>query len=158
MLEECNDVKEYWQGVDDLIQRWLAERAALLAAYEDVSDIMVAHLDDAQTVARLRTFCQILMDYISAGHFEVYGQLVKESNVFADKNARLADELYPAIIATTDDAVAFNDTYDTDQHCQVALAKLPTALAQLGISLKERFSLEDKLIAAMHTAHRSLVG
>jgi regulator of sigma D len=159
VLEECKDVNEYWQGVDQLIKRWLDERETLLDTYDNVSDIIVNNLDDAQAIPRLRTFCQILMDYISAGHFEIYGQLVKEGKVFADKkNASLADELYPRIIKTTDDAVAFNDTYDTDQHCHVALSKLPTALAHLGMSLKERFALEDKLIQSLHRSHRNLIG
>lgn len=158
MLDECKDVSEYWQGVDQLIKRWLDERQSLLDAYHDVSDIIIEHLDDVEALTRLRTFCQIMMDYISAGHFEVYGQLAKEGKVFADNNATLAAELYPHIVKNTEGAVNFNDTYDTDQHCHIAISKLPTALGQLGISLKERFALEDKLIQALHTAHRNLIG
>lgn len=157
MLDECKDVSEYWQGVDQLIKRWLDERQSLLDAYYDVSDIIIEHLDDVEALTRLRTFCQILMDYISAGHFEIYGQLVKEGKVFADSNASLAAELYPHIIKSTDTAVTFNDTYDTDQHCQIAISKLPSALADLGNALKKRFQLEDQLIQALHTAHRNLI-
>lgn len=158
MLEECKDVSEYWQGVDQLIKRWLDERQSLLDAYDDVSDIVIEHLDDVEALTQLRTFCQILMDYISAGHFEVYGQLVKEGNVFADKNTTLTEEIYPRIVKNTETAVNFNDTYDTDQHCHIAISKLPTALAQLGGVLKERFLLEDKLIESLHTSHRKLLG
>ena len=158
MLEECKNVSEYWQGVDQLIKRWLGERQALLDAYYDVGNIVIEHLDDVEALTRLRTFCQILMDYISAGHFEVYGQLVKEGRVFADNNAKLAETLYASIIKNTEAVVNFNDTYDTDQHCHVAISKLPTALAQLGVLLKERFVVEDKLIDALHTAHRNLLG
>jgi regulator of sigma D len=157
VLEECKDVNEYWQGVDQLLKRWLVERQSLLDAYDDVSDIIIEHLDDVEALTRLRTFCQILMDYISAGHFEIYGQLVKEGKVFADNNAAIAEALYPSIVKNTEAAVNFNDTYDTDQHCHIAISKLPTALAQLGGLLKERFLLEDKLIEALHTAHRNLI-
>lgn len=98
------------------------------------------------------------MDYVSAGHFEVYDHLAKEAEDFNDSSAReLMNKLYPALTETTQLALDFNDTYDTSEHSEKALRKLHEELSRLGEELSERFAMEDQLIDALHTAHSELL-
>ncbi len=39
--------------------------------------------------------CEVLVDYVSAGHFEVYEQLIQEAREFNDGGLELAAKLYP---------------------------------------------------------------
>lgn len=90
------------------------------------------------------------MDYISAGHFTVYDQLVSEA---AKENTQVAaDELYTQISATTDEALSFNDHY-ADIEKDEELHQFDRNLAKLGEQLEIRFELEDELIHALHTHH-----
>ncbi len=96
---------------------------------------------------RLREFCQILVDYISLGHFEMYPRLTD----VPERRARvqtLANSLYPKFMDATDAAIAFNDRYE--HLAAAALGKaLDDDLASLGQALTSRFALEDQLIDAM---------
>ena len=76
MLENCKSAKERWGGVSEIIDRWLEERQAMLVQYCALSGLD-QDLSDLQRGEKLRSFCQILVDYVSAGHFEVYDQLIK---------------------------------------------------------------------------------
>ena len=81
MLDNCQNAKERWGGVHQLIDRWLKERQELLVHYCDLSDTArgTASEDLGKKLERL---CQILVDYTSAGHFEIH----VESEAFEGKN------------------------------------------------------------------------
>lgn len=57
-----------------LIDRWLHERQQLVQAFDALSGIQAP----APNAEELQHFCQLLLDYVSAGHFEVYEQLTAE--------------------------------------------------------------------------------
>ncbi|MCQ4312501.1 sigma D regulator [Stutzerimonas sp. VN223-3] len=148
MLESCRNAQERWGGVHLLIDRWLQERHALINAFDGL------HVSDA-TASRsaLQKFCEILLDYVSAGHFEIYEQLLDEAEAFGDKRGLdLAHQIYPRIEAITEVAVAFNDRCDNGD-C-LDSPGLPDELNCLGRLLHERFELEDCLIEVLHTAHK----
>jgi regulator of sigma D len=92
------------------------------------------------------------MDYISAGHFEIYEQLLGEARAFDDEPAlALAAQVYPQIEASTLAVLDFNDRCDNgDCRDSVGLAR---ELQRLGQLLHQRFELEDCLIEVLHTAH-----
>ena len=121
--------------------------------YCSLSGISNFSPDNAACMTKLRLFCQILMDYASAGHFEVYEQLLNEARAFQDGSEALLDRLYPQIAETTSTFIAFNDTYDTEAHSAQAFGKLKQALSHLGEDMATRFALEDQLINALHNAH-----
>lgn len=150
MLENCQSAKERWGGVNNIIDRWLEERQQLLVQYCALSDAM----SDEQRGNKLKEFCQILVDYVSAGHFEVYDQLIKEGREFQDKEAlQEAGSLYNTIDKTTEKLLDFNDKYlETDD-----LASIDTDLSRLGETLETRFTAEDRMIAVLHTSHKDLV-
>ncbi len=153
MLENCKSAKERWGGVSEIIDRWLEERQEMLVQYCALSGLN-EELSDVQRGEKLRSFCQILVDYVSAGHFEVYDQLIKEGREFDDAEAlQEASKLYDVVDTTTEKLLDFNDKYlETDD-----LTALSLDLSQLGEALEIRFSAEDRLIAVLHTAHKDLV-
>ncbi len=150
MLQNCKSAQERWGGVSTLIDRWLQERQEVLVDFCALGKIN--DFDSKNTLHRekLKTFCEILVDYTSAGHFEIYDQLVQECKELKDSNGlKAADALFQAIDTTTEIILDFNDKYlETDD-----LKTLATDLSQLGVSLEARFSAEDQMIDVLHTAH-----
>ena len=157
MLEDCTTKEERWGGVNDIVDRWLMERQELIVLYCALSGSYNFSPNKESSKQKLRKFCQIMLDYVSAGHFEVYDQLVREAEEFKDGSEELAAELYPKINLTTEVALDFNDKYDTDEHCKEAKDQLTASLSKLGEVLVSRFDLEDQLIEAMHNSHADLV-
>ena len=148
MLESCRNAQERWGGVHLLIDRWLQERHALITAFHELHTGV-----EPVTRPALQKFCQLLLDYVSAGHFEIYEQLIHEGKAFGDQRGlELAKQIYPRIEAITGAAVAFNDRCDNGDCLESP--DLPDELKRLGQLLHERFELEDCLIEVLHTAHR----
>lgn len=153
MLENCKTAQERWGGTHQIIDRWLEERKQVLVHYFDIS-VEKSLEPDNQT---LQLFCEVLMDYVSAGHFEVYEQLVREAKEFNDGGIELAKKLYPRLEATTTKILDFNDRYDTDKHSQAYQESLADDLSSLGETMTERFELEDQLIERLHNIHREQI-
>lgn len=145
MLESCRNAQERWGGVNQLIDRWLRERHELVRAYSALAE----PINDKA----LQSFCELLVDYVSAGHFEVYEQLTSEAKAFNDQRGlELAKQIYPRIEAITEVALAFNDQCEKDDCLENP--SLPDSLIRLGQLLHERFDLEDCLIEVLHNAHQ----
>lgn len=152
MLERCKNAQERWGGVHSLIDRWLLERCELIEIFADLRDNPTAQVSE-QTLQR---FCQVLVDYLSAGHFGVYEQLYNEAREFEDAKAmELAKRIYPRLENITEALMAFNDRCDNGD-CRDA-GVLQQELVPLANQLHERFELEDCLIEVLHTAHQSKV-
>lgn len=150
MLESCRNAQERWGGVHQLIDRWLGERRELVLAY---SALAKAPQASAISCESLQGFCELLVDYVSAGHFEVYEQLTNEAKAFNDQRGlELAKQIYPRIEAITQVALAFNDHCDNGDSRDSA--SLLAELHHLGQLLHERFELEDCLIEVLHNAHQ----
>lgn len=154
MLENCQNAKERWGGVNDIVDRWLHERQQLIVEYCSLSGIQTFDENDTEHQAQVRRLCQILVDYVSAGHFEVYEQLIKEGKDFGDEQAlKQAAEFYQLIDKTTEALLDFNDKYqETDD-----LSELASDLSAIGQHLEPRFSAEDQMIEVLHTSHKELV-
>lgn len=145
MLDNCRNAQERWGGVHQLLDRWLQDRHQLINAFQSLSGRPQA------SCPLLEEFCVQLMDYVSAGHFEIYEQLLAEARAFEDQDAlALAGQVFPQIEASTAAVLDFNDRCDNGD-CRDSLAR---ELQQLGALLEQRFELEDCLIEVLHTAHR----
>jgi regulator of sigma D len=99
----------------------------------------------------------VLVDYVSAGHFEVYEQLIQEAREFNDGGLELAAKLYPRIEQTTEVALNFNDRLDGRELSEVDVKELFNELSRLGEVLESRFEMEDFLIENLHNAHAGKV-
>jgi regulator of sigma D len=150
MLESCQNAQERWGGVHLLIDRWLQERNELIKAFDALGDTPEALVKNRKT---LQTFCGVLVDYTSAGHFEIYEQLTNEAKAFNDtRGLELAETIWPRIDEITQKALDFNDYCDKGD-CSDAAVILQKR-EELGHLLHERFELEDCLIEVLHTAHK----
>jgi regulator of sigma D len=153
MLEQCT-IKERWSGVNEIIDRWLYERQLLIVQFCALSGVHEFSSKTDHSHLRLQKFCQLLTDYVSAGHFEVYYQLIREAEEFKDGSEKLAQSLLPSITATTETVIAFTDKY---VEAEGPFTNLSQNLSKLGETLASRFEYEDRLIDVMHEAHRELV-
>ncbi len=150
MLEDCKTAQERWGGVSEIIDRWLQERKQLLVQYCRLSEV-IEEAQDESVAPLVRSLCEIMVDYTSAGHFEVYDQLVKEGQEFNDEaGLKTAAELFKIVDATTEDILDFNDKYlETDD-----LDAILGDLSKLGEVLAARFEAEDNMIEVLHVAHK----
>ena len=157
MVETFRPTKESWSSVDSLIARWLDERQGLIVLYCSINTLPHYSPREVSKAVKIQAFCQVLMDYISFGHFEIFEKLVQEGKAFNDGGIDIATRIYPAIQLSTDASVEFNDKYDTAEKCIALFEELKTDLSVLGELLEDRFRCEDKLIESLHTAHRDKV-
>lgn len=129
-----------------VIQELLDERRQLWSLFSNLNHQRPASAPDALDV-RIREFCQVLVDYISLGHFEIYPRLTEVPERRARVQA-LANTLYPRFAAATDAAIDFNDKYEALSGSALR-TQLDPDLQRLREALSVRFALEDQLIGAM---------
>ncbi|QJQ96897.1 MULTISPECIES: sigma D regulator [Halomonadaceae] len=153
MLENCKTALERWGGVHELIDRWLDQRREMLVDFVELQEACDTDLE-AVSKARIDAFSELLMDYISAGHFEIYPQLREEAKAFNDNEALLvAGQLLERLEMSTELVLSFDADYSTPVRCEHYLTRLPAWLERLAKGLTERFALEDQLIGRLHAAH-----
>jgi regulator of sigma D len=145
MIREQN-VAERRQQTNKLINELLDERQDVWHIYSEIAD-MKPFSEEKPVEIVVQRFCQILIDYISLGHFGVYQRLVDGSER-RRKVLAVAEEIYPQIAMTTDAVVAFNDNYDKLDGSSLR-RNLINDLSMLGEALATRFELEDRLIGTM---------
>ncbi|WP_075173272.1 Rsd/AlgQ family anti-sigma factor [Neptunomonas phycophila] len=153
MLEKCQNAKERWGGVSNIIDNWLEARQKLISQFVALPSTEVKNLE-----SKIGQFCTAMMDYLSSGHFEVYEQLLREGSEYDDGGLEKAQKLFPLIQPTTDAALDFNDAYSSFSSPTVQqIREFSFQLSTLGENIEERFTLEDQLIEVLHTAHRDIV-
>jgi regulator of sigma D len=130
-------------------------RRELLGKYTEIAVALDSIVDDEKLQQRQQGLCELLVDYVSAGHFEVFNELLNEAESFADGSGALAERLMPTIGDTTEVIMAYEEKYSSTQGRQ---EKLKRDLSALGEVLESRFVMEDRLIAGLHYRHRRLVG
>lgn len=147
MLRRNKAAKEQWAGLHQALDRWLEERQELLVRYCQIASLPPydKHWEKLPPAQEIRAFCEILIDYISAGHFELYDHILEEANAHNQSTAEFGDKIYPQIHTTTETALDFHDTYaevcDTD-----TLPNFTRDISSLGEALQTRLELEDQLI------------
>jgi len=135
-----------------VIDNWLAERSQVIVMYCKLSGYR--NQTKLPATEQINGFCDILIDYVSAGHFEVYQQLVKDCDINGQTSLDLLNELYPSITKTTDIVVDFNEKYskmlasDNDM-----MQRFDRDLSQLGEAIAKRVDLEDGLIDTLESKH-----
>ena len=130
----------------EIINDLVNERQQLLVAFCRVAGLE-PHGEEGSPGAHLKEFCQVLVDYAAAVHFELYARVAEGKERRAEV-LRIAKESYPKIAEITQRAVDFNDRYDRSADDPVSAA-LETDLSRLGEELAVRFELEDQLFRAL---------
>ena len=150
MVENNQTLQQDWGGVGEIIDRWLEERRDMLVKYCELSEINNFDGTNDDHGRKLKCFCEVMVDYVSVGHFEVFEQLAGEGKAFSDKEGlQQGAELMEKIQLSTEELLDFNDKYlATDD-----LDTLATDLSAIGETLAQRFESEDKMIEVLHNAH-----
>ena len=149
--------QELWQQVDALITGWLKERQSLILLLCAVDGLREFTPPGTPVFVKVQAFCELLVDYVSAGHFEVYGKLVQEAENFGEDASELVDALFPKLKEATTLALWFNDKYEDRDKFEKNRDSLTADMSLIAESLSERFELEDQLIADLHARHKATV-
>ncbi|MCC1495860.1 Rsd/AlgQ family anti-sigma factor [Alcanivorax sp. 1008] len=141
---------QQWQRIELLVQQWLGERQQILRMLFSLRTLISSDRQRSPLPQRVQQFCQLLMDYVSAGYFEVYRELAREVHHTQPENRALVAAILQRLEESTDAALAFNDDFDSNGNITALRANLPQRLHELLIKLEERFALEDQLIVSIH--------
>ncbi|MBL6985740.1 MAG: Rsd/AlgQ family anti-sigma factor [Methylobacter sp.] len=133
------------QQAEQLIAELQNERQQVWSLYCHVAELIPFSAN--QTVRnKLARFSEMLIDYVSLGHFGVCESLFSGSDN-EDSALSAAREIYPELSSTTQAAVAFNDKYE--HGATTVLDELKQDLSELGENLAKRIDLEDRLCELM---------
>ena len=150
MLRRSSQAIEKWKGFDKAIDRWLDERHHLILQLSEFAADHDFEQVSPQVTEKIHGFTSLLIDYISAGHFEFYQQLVAEGREFGDEDAVTNSRpLLEAIDISTEQALAFNEKYEDLSE----VSEFADDLSSLAETLVTRFDAEDEMIARLHRAH-----
>ena len=154
MLTRLEQAQKQWGGSLGAIDNWLQERQDLLVAYCQLAGLPPFDNVDRALPQKsdIQAFCQVLMDYLSAGHFEVFDQVVAQCKKNGPDSLASAKQIYPQIAKSTDIALTFNDKYAELDDGDL-IEGFDNSLSALGQFLEERFELEDQLIEILHNKH-----
>ncbi len=154
MLTRQEETKQKYGGAITVVDTWLAERRELLVKYCQLAGLppFEANKNSLPDVSVINDFCQILVDYLSAGHFEVYDDIVQQCNNRNKESAELAERVYPLIADTTQPLVDFNDKYSNVPD-GFEYQGFDLDLADVGSLLEQRMELEDELIHTLYSKH-----
>lgn len=157
MYKRLQHDRQQWGGALSAVDNWLEERQQLIVSYCKLAALPPFDKHQAGNALpaqeQIQQFCQLLMDYLSAGHFEVYEQIVSQCEVNGADSKALAKSLYPKISVSTDLSLEFNDQYAEQAEVQEQNG-FDKDLSRLGQALEERFSLEDELIQTLSVKHQ----
>ena len=153
MLAKVKHAKEVWGGSLSIIDSWLNARQDIVILYCDLAGVSANSADrKLPKQAKITEFCELLLDYASKGHFEVYEQIIDQCKLDGEENLKLAQELYSRITTTTDTALNFNDKY-AENATDKALEDFDADLSKLGEVMESRFKREDQLLEVVHLHH-----
>ncbi len=135
------------QRLSHTINELLSERQEVLVGYCELAALEASGAPLKETLAELKRFNQMLVDYTALGHFEIY-QRIMEGKERRESIRAIADQIYPTIARTTDYIVEFNDKYEgADDH--ESITPLADDLSLLGEAMASRIEKEDKLLREM---------
>ncbi len=129
------------------IEELLRQRQQMLVQYCELGALNSSEGNSEETLAALKRFIQMLMDYAALGHFEIY-QRIMDGKERRQSIRAIADEIYPVIARTTDFFVEFNDKYDGADDAE-SLQPLSDDLSALGEAIASRIDKEDRLLREM---------
>jgi len=138
MLFEKHGSSTPWYATDTIIDSWLQERQHLLGLLYRILQIPPFEDDNNQDLLikeLLPEFCQILVDYMSAGHFKVFEKIAATTTI--------NQKLIINILRTTIPAIEFSYLYATGTQ---PLTTLKDDLDKLAKQIAKRLDWEDKLI------------
>ncbi len=139
VLPSTPDRRQYNQHLVSELQE---ERHQVWSLYCKVAE-QKPFTSSPDTQSILNQFSQLLIDYVSLGHFGIYERLLNGTER-RDAVLTAAKDIYPEFSKTTECVITFNDKYDAQKQSFNA-DELETDLSALGEDLAKRIELEDQL-------------
>ena len=130
----------------EMVDKWMLERQQMLVLYCQLAGLE-PYTPDKPIKKLLRDFCQVLVDYIAFGHFEVYDR-ISRGDERRSRVLQIAEKVYPKVAEVADLAVSFNDKYEAESGDQ-PLDSLDQDLSELGAELANRIEMEDQVVNAL---------
>jgi len=147
-INKTNDI----ESKNTAVSNWLAERSQVIVMYCRLSGFR--NQTKLPENEQINGFCDVLIDYVSAGHFEVYQQIANDCEINGPTSIQLLNQLYPDISKTTDVVVDFNEKYSKMIASEGELMmRFDQDLSILGEAIAKRVDLEDNLIDTLRTNH-----
>ena len=145
MLNQLESLTERVGGSNKLVDHWLQARKQLLVSYYNLVGIKPGKGSYMQLNEKaLDDFCHSLVEYLSAGHFNIYERI---SNELEGSSPLLAaTQLYPMLEANTVEIMNYYDSSLENAIDDDNCLEFQQALSDIGEALAARFTLEDKLI------------
>ncbi len=150
MLNSVDNVRKQIAGRHPAIDAWLNVRRDLIVNFMQIAGLS---LHSVKTPAQplsisLPNFCDQLIDYLSAGHFEIYELLIGAYENAEGRHLSLSNRIIDRIQETTEKILDFNEKYGSSE--EKDFSSLDTDLSELGLILEERFKWEDKLVLVLN--------
>lgn len=131
--------------LDLLISRWRLQRIEVRRLLLLLLSGEVLTFPAPEQAQNLHALCSELVDYISTGHFEVYGHVLpRQLRPDPDLHA-LLQHLFSSIGKSTDAVLGFNDRYQQARPAALTRA-FRQMLMRLSRALLLRFALEEQLL------------
>lgn len=129
-----------------IIESLIASRTETLAQYKDVMTYKPFEMNDTLQEV-LEDFCESMVDYTAKAHFNLYNYL-EEHKERRQSVLKVADSVYPELVANTQKILDFHDMYNSDV-TEMQCDKLESCLNGVGELLADRINLEDDVIGAL---------
>ncbi len=130
------------QNNQNLVHELQRERHQVWALYCQVGELKPFSCS-SETQSLLTQFSQLLIDYVSLGHFGIYERLLSGTER-REAVLTAAKRIYPEFSQTTEAVITFNDKYDDSKNA-LTVDQLENDLSSLGENLAKRIDLEDQL-------------
>ncbi len=149
MLHKFSNVQEQWGGSSEVIDHWLSMRQDLIVEYCKLAALQPctakSAISELPSLNEIDSFCQTLIDYISAGHFKIYDMVMEKWQSTGFKATNEINQTYASIVQTTDPLLNFADKY-LDLAEDDELNSFDQDISWVGETLEVRFEYEDHLI------------
>lgn len=148
MLNRLKNLTQRVGGSNKCIDKWLHARKELLVTYCTVIGVKPQKPKHTPFNEKaLENFKQNLIDYLLAGHFQIYDTIIQQAEGQSSPKMALTTEIYPKLENNTEHIMKWHDNdlnVTTDD--EESYLKFNLALSDIGEALDTRFKLEDQLI------------
>lgn len=152
MLNQLESLTERLGGSNELVDHWFHVRKQLLVAYYNLVGIKPGKESFVRLNEKaLDDFCQNLVDYLSAGHFNIYERIISEMEGSSPLSS--ATKLYPQLEANTLQIMEYYDSSLENAIDHDNVIEFQQALSGIGEALAARFTLEDELVLLAFDNH-----
>ncbi len=142
MFKQTTHTLVRFSGHSKALDRWLQHRQLLVAGYQHLIN-NTRQRTGLPEPAHTQYWCQELIDYITAGHFQIFSHLLDSHNTTE------IDNCYKNIAETT--PLLLNLQQRVTELDEEQNSQFDPLLSALGEALSYRFELEDSLIASTIT-------